>query len=370
MGLLTKAEREKRFEKLGLGKYSKENILKFQKEAFPKNEKQQDSKYGINTDRALRHFYNVKVCAPSFKPEEFKCECGGKYCTGYPSYMKQVELKHIQAIRHHFGKPMEVTCGLRCETYNSILRGSIENSKHLKGYATDFFMKGVTDTLANRKAAIKWIKTLPNHNYTYGDGINSNGYAVSAGYMGNAIHTDTNEPDHKKTKKVTQYLTQAQLDIWLNALKTQSEWSKNATYAWVEGPTVKNSKTKCTCISLPCVALQRLKIFTSGGYVYFHPQKLKISGNRVSFVKDHPEIFNLSYPNRTVKAMSKDGTLQPGDWCGFGNPSYHTMVYLGMNSKGEPLWASEGHKKGYKIKFPSYYNRKVNMLIRLKKVEK
>ena len=199
MALLSVEKRKQYFKYLGLGEYNKANIEKFQRKAFTRKS-DIDGVYGTNTDRALRHFRNVKKYAPNFKPEEFKCECGGRYCTGYPSWMKKVELENLQAIRNHYKKPMIVTCGLRCRPYNNSLAGSISNSKHLSGYATDFYMSGVTDTLANRKAAIRWIKTLPNHNYTYGNGYNSNGVAIRAAYMGNALHTDTNAP--KKTVKV------------------------------------------------------------------------------------------------------------------------------------------------------------------------
>ena len=192
MALLSVAQRKARFKYLGLGEYNKENIKKFQKKYLRPEDV--DGTYGVDTDRALRHVYNVKKFAPNFKPEEFKCECGGKYCTGYPSYMKAVELQHLQKIRDFYGKPITVTCGLRCKTYNAKLNGSIENSLHLTGYACDFYQNGVTDTLANRKAAIKKIKTFPHHHYTYGDGINSYGYGISAPYMGNALHTDTSKP--------------------------------------------------------------------------------------------------------------------------------------------------------------------------------
>ena len=199
MALLSVEKRKQYFKYLGLGEYNKANIEKFQRKAFTRKS-DIDGVYGTNTDRALRHFRNVKKYAPNFKPEEFKCECGGRYCTGYPSWMKKVELENLQTIRNHYKKPMIVTCGLRCRPYNNSLAGSISNSKHLSGYATDFYMSGVTDTLANRKAAIRWIKTLPNHGYTYGNGYNSNGVAIRAAYMGNALHTDTNAP--KKTVKV------------------------------------------------------------------------------------------------------------------------------------------------------------------------
>ena len=195
MALLTTEQRKERFKYLGLGAYNKANIEKFQRKYFRK--KDVDGIYGIDTDRLLRHVYNVKKYTKNFAPEEFKCTCG--HCTGYPSYMKRVELKNLQSIRSHYGKPMTVTSGLRCQYDNSRSKGSIKNSKHLTGYACDFYMAGVTDTLAHRKSAIKYIKTLPNHNYTYGNGINSNGAKIAASYMGNALHTDTNQPKAKTT---------------------------------------------------------------------------------------------------------------------------------------------------------------------------
>lgn len=197
MALLKEATRIKYFEELGLGEYNETNIKKFQKKYL--RAKDADGIYGKDTDNLLRHVYNVTTCTKDFKPEEFKCECGGRYCTGYPTYMKKVELRNLQAIRDHWKKPMLVTCGMRCRPYNNSLVGSIPNSKHLTGYATDFYMAGVTDTLANRRSAIAWIKKLPNHNYTYGNGINSYGARISAPYMGNALHTDTNKPVAKAT---------------------------------------------------------------------------------------------------------------------------------------------------------------------------
>ena len=190
MALLSKAERQQYFKELGFGEYNKANILKFQKK-YMVRKVDWDGIYGTNTDNTLRTVYNVRKYTKNFSPSEFRCECGGRYCCGYPSYMKPHELMNIQSIRTHYGRPITVTCGLRCKTYNRKLNGSITNSKHLTGQAIDFYQPGVTDTLANRKKAIKWIKTLPNHTYTYGNGINSYGYSVRASYMGNALHTDT-----------------------------------------------------------------------------------------------------------------------------------------------------------------------------------
>lgn len=190
MALLSKEKRQQYFKELGYETYNKANILAFQKK-YMSRKSDWDGIYGTNTDNTLRTVYNVRKYAPNFKPQEFKCECGGRYCCGYPSYMKPNELKNIQAIRNHWNRPVVITCGLRCKPYNQRLNGSITQSKHLTGQAIDFYQAGVTDTLSNRKKAIKWIKKLPNHTYTYGNGINSYGYGVSAPYMGNALHTDT-----------------------------------------------------------------------------------------------------------------------------------------------------------------------------------
>lgn len=203
MALLTKAGREKRFKYLGLGAYTSANILKFQKQAFPNDKSQHDSVYGKNTDNALRTFYNVKKVAPNFTPQEFRCTCG--HCCGYPNYMKQVELKHLQAIRDHYGKPMTITSGLRC-VYENRQCGGVSNSGHLRGYAADFYMKGVTDTVENRKSTLKWIVKQPNHQFTYGAYIvDSEGKYWASGQMGNAMHTETHRPDKVEKQKKSKY---------------------------------------------------------------------------------------------------------------------------------------------------------------------
>lgn len=356
MALLTEKARKKRFKALGLT-YDEKGIKALQKKYMRKSDV--DGKYGSDTDKVLRHVYNVKTATKNFSPEEFKCTCGK--CTGYPSYMKQVELKNLQKIRDHYNKPMTVTSGLRCKAANSASRGSVPNSGHLHGYACDFYMQGVTDTLANRKKSIKWMKKLSNTQYIYGDGINSNGYAVVAKYMGNAMHYETHKPT---TTKAT---TTDKLQRWYDAMETQFNWSKNQTYYFVK-PTVTSSKKNGTCITFPAVSLQRLGLIPKGTYFYFHPQKLKISGTAASYVKEHTETFKLSYPNKTVKALWKAGKIKKGDIVGFGNPAYHTMVFMGMSSKSYPLWNTMGHKRGLKVRYKAYENRKINMLVRIRKV--
>lgn len=187
MSLLSKQTRSAYFKELGFGEYNKENLLKVQKRYFD-DPKEWDGKYGVHSDALLRHLWNVHKYCTHFKPEEFKCKCG--HCTGYPTYMKARELQHIERIRTHFGKPMIITSALRCDYFNRKC-GGLSTSFHKQGRAVDFYMAGVTDSFHNRLNSIKYIKTLPYHHYTYGNGINSLGAHVSRPGMGNALHTDT-----------------------------------------------------------------------------------------------------------------------------------------------------------------------------------
>lgn len=186
MAMLIKATRKKWMKLLGY-EYSKAGILKMQQKYF-KRKADCDGIYGPDTDKLLRHLHHVKVYTKNFKPSEFRCPCG--HCTGYPTWMRANELKHIQTIRDHYGRPMEITSGLRCERYNAMLDGSVRGSAHIKGKAVDFYAAGITDTLEHRIKTVKYIKRLKHHNYTYGDGISSTGAHVSRPNMGNALHTE------------------------------------------------------------------------------------------------------------------------------------------------------------------------------------
>ena len=331
MALLTTEKRKEYFKYLGLGDYNKTNILKFQKIAFPTLKAQQDSQYGTNTDRALRHWRNVKKFTKNFAPEEFKCTCG--HCTGYPSWMKKVELQNLQTIRSHYGKPMKVTSGLRCSWSNNHSKGSINNSKHLTGYACDFYMQGVTDTLANRKKAIKYIKTLPNHGYTYGNGCNSNGAAIKASYMGNALHTDTNKPA-TTVKPVTPLTTTtttstAAQKIVANAISycwSYGTAKKNYAYSTGSaksaykkalkkhmGKEAKISRSDCGYFVNTCVRAAGLGKFTA------------LPGKSSQSYPKLPSTLTIVH-----KGKIPSGLLQPGDIIRYRKTSgQHTLMYIG-----------------------------------------
>nr|WP_256476213.1 D-Ala-D-Ala carboxypeptidase family metallohydrolase [Anaerofustis sp. NSJ-163] len=106
-----------------------------------------------------------------FKKSEFKCQCGGKYCNGYPAEMSSKLIDILEELREYFGKPITITSGLRCSKHNANV-GGVSNSKHMYGKAADIYIAGVD------KAKIK-----------------SKAYSLGAAYsyygtdnMGNAVH--------------------------------------------------------------------------------------------------------------------------------------------------------------------------------------
>ena len=71
-----------------------------------------------------------------FDREEFRCQCGGKYCNGFPNEPHEATVSFADAIRRRLGKPIHVNSGLRCPTWNSI-QGGVANSNHMTGGAVD-----------------------------------------------------------------------------------------------------------------------------------------------------------------------------------------------------------------------------------------
>lgn len=146
-------------------------------------ESDRDGLYGPNTDKLLQNAYRVKVYTDNFSLSEFKCECGGRYCTGYPVILNVQLLKNIQDVRDEFGQPITITSGMRCRPYNNSLAGSSSVSRHMDGKALDIYMNR-TRTEAGRKTVMAYWKKLPKYNYTY---CNIGGDYPN---MGNAVHVD------------------------------------------------------------------------------------------------------------------------------------------------------------------------------------
>lgn len=108
---------------------------------------------------------------PNFQRWEFRCPCGK--CGGYPVEPDFRLVKVLQQIRNHFNKPLNITSGIRCQTFNDSLVGSTKNSAHTKGKASDFYVQGV-----NTKTLLAYCQELKKQGiiaYTYTNNTNMAG---------------------------------------------------------------------------------------------------------------------------------------------------------------------------------------------------
>jgi len=98
-----------------------------------------------------------------FTRAEFKCQCGGKYCNGYPAEPSETLLRAAEDIRGQIGKPMIITSGLRCPTHNAEV-GGVSNSRHISGKAMDFYATGMTAaqllTVAQAHSSIRYAYAI------------------------------------------------------------------------------------------------------------------------------------------------------------------------------------------------------------------
>ena len=101
----------------------------------------------------------------NFNRSEFLCKCG---VCGFDT-VDALLLESLEAIRSHFGQPIQVSSGCRCPNYNKTVGGS-QNSQHKKGRASDVQVQG----------------TVPSDVADYAEAL-----GLSVGRYSNFTHVDT-----------------------------------------------------------------------------------------------------------------------------------------------------------------------------------
>ena len=96
-----------------------------------------------------------------FGRAEFMCNCGGKYCGGFPVEPVPMLAMTADKVRRHFGKAAVVSSGVRCPRHNANV-GGVADSKHLTGRAMDFCVQGIP-----AEQVLSYVKGLPEVRYAY-----------------------------------------------------------------------------------------------------------------------------------------------------------------------------------------------------------
>lgn len=134
----------------------------------------------LETEKALRHAVGYDIVKVSdatddpeevwwegiqhFKKSEFACKCGqyhAAYCNGYPHKIQPLLVQIAERAREHFGKPIDIISGLRCDRHN-LDSGGVYNSQHKFGEAADVRVRGV-----GQNAVLEWFLKQPDVRYAY-----------------------------------------------------------------------------------------------------------------------------------------------------------------------------------------------------------
>ena len=121
-------------------------------EVIATGEKPKDS---VNVDTVPGFWKDIRY----FTRAEFRCPCGR--CGGFPVEPDETMVRLADQVREHFGAPVIVSSGVRCQAHNDELPNSAPNSYHIRGKAMDFCIQGVPGT-----KLLAYVKTLPVH-YAY-----------------------------------------------------------------------------------------------------------------------------------------------------------------------------------------------------------
>lgn len=86
-----------------------------------------------------------------FDRDEFKCQCKGKYCDGFPEEPEEELVRTCDEIRRRLGVPVSIVdsggSGVRCPRHNAAV-GGVGNSNHLYGRAADLHSKKSPEEMA------------------------------------------------------------------------------------------------------------------------------------------------------------------------------------------------------------------------------
>ncbi len=108
----------------------------------------------------------------NFRVREF--DCNGKGCCDSTRIDSQL-VDYLQKIRDHFGKPVNLSSGYRCEKHNGKVANAVSNSRHILGMAADIKVSGVA----------------PAEVAKYAESIGVKGIGLYQGADGNFVHIDT-----------------------------------------------------------------------------------------------------------------------------------------------------------------------------------
>lgn len=82
-----------------------------------------------------------------FDRREFRCPC--PRCGGFPVEPDHNLVRIADQLREDMGAVVTISSGVRCQAHNDELSGSVPNSRHVRGKAMDFSVRGKSGSQVN-----------------------------------------------------------------------------------------------------------------------------------------------------------------------------------------------------------------------------
>lgn len=148
--------------------------------------------------------------------------------------------------------------------------------------------------------------------------------------------------------------------LWMREVKTK--------YGWEQPITPEHAYEKSTCVTYAASCLQQGGYLPKGKYVHYDG---KLTGNGLSYIKAHPEKFEILHVKATPQALGNK--LKRGDICFYTVP--HVQFFSGLDDNKTPKWyslerGSGGYGKTAQLTlsgiFSYYSKRKIEYIIRIK----
>lgn len=118
----------------------------------------------------------------NFRKAEFACKCSR--CSTVTVDMELVDI--LQQIRDHFGKPVNINSGYRCEAHNAEVGGA-SGSHHTKGMAADIRVEGVAPREVAKYAESIGVKRIGLYEGDEGEFVHIGSGSTKRFWLGHGI---------------------------------------------------------------------------------------------------------------------------------------------------------------------------------------
>lgn len=278
----------------------------------------------------------------NFRKAEFACKCSR--CSTVTVDMELVDI--LQQIRDHFGKPVNINSGYRCEAHNAEVGGA-SGSHHTKGMAADIRVVGIAPREVAKYAESIGVKRIGLYEGDEGEFVHIGSGATKRFWLGHGIKiVDTFGGAKEQTDKPALKFKKGDIVRFGGG---NHYASSNAS----SGPVVKESRAKITDVyeagihPYHCRAVNDAGAYIDGVYGWVNETDLSAPEStwtpKIGDVVVYNGATHYSNANAVSGSACKGGQAKITNIYQLGK-SKHPYHLVRVNGKGASVygWVDEG----------------------------